>query len=85
MRFHAVARLCDQARLAALGVAPLRDVLGRAFVLDHDEVVAGIRHARQAKHLHRNGRTGTFDLRTGFVEQCRRGRTARRRQGSRPS
>src|SRR5688572_8656185 len=66
--FHAVARLCDQARLAALGVALLCDVLGQALVLDHDEIVAGVGHARQAEHLHGNRRAGAIDLRTGFVE-----------------
>ena len=52
--------LADQARFAALGIALLRDVLGQALVGDHDEVVAGIGHARQAEHLHRDRRAGRF-------------------------
>src|SRR5690606_29088342 len=68
--FHPVAALRDQARLAALDVTLLGDVLGQALVLDHDEIVAGVGHARQAQDLHRDGRTGRLDLRTGLVEQC---------------
>ena len=55
--------------LATLGIALLRDVLGQALVLDHDEIVARIRHAGQAEHLHRNRRTGALHLLAGLVEQ----------------
>src|SRR5690606_10591367 len=67
--FHAVARLGDQARLAALGVALLGDLAREALVGDHDEVVAGIRHAGQAEQLDRDRRAGLLDLAAGLVEQ----------------
>ena len=67
--FHAAAGGLDQARLAALGVALLRHVLGQALVLDHHEVVAGFGHARQAEHLHGDGRAGRRRLAAGLVEQ----------------
>ena len=60
---------CLAGGLAALGLALLRDVLRQALVLDHDEVVAGIGHARQAEHLHRDRRAGFGHLLTGLVEQ----------------
>ncbi len=67
--FHAAARRGHQARLAALGFALLRHVLGQALVVDHNEVVAGIRHAGQTQHLHRDRRTRLGRLPAGLVEQ----------------
>jgi hypothetical protein len=67
--FHAVARLANQARFATLGIALLGYIARQPLILDHDEVITRIRHARQTKHLHRNGWASTLHLLAGFIEQ----------------
>ncbi|CEE73405.1 membrane hypothetical protein [Xanthomonas citri pv. citri] len=67
--FHAVGRRGNQTRLAALGFALLRHVLGQTLVVDDHEVVASFRHAGQTQDLHRNRRARRGRLMAGFVEQ----------------
>ena len=67
--FHAVARMLEQSRFTALGIALLGNILGQALVFDHHEIVARIRHAGQAEQYDGNRWTGGLDLLSGFVEQ----------------
>src|SRR6185437_5645770 len=59
--------LADHPRLAPLELALLRHFAGQPLVLDADEVVAGLRHAGQTEHLHRDRRAGFGDLLAGLV------------------
>ena len=59
--------------VAELALALQRDFARLALVFDHEEFVAGIGHARQAQHLHRDRRSRRFR------PACRSRRTSRAR------
>ena len=64
------------ARTAVLGIggllcqlALLRDVAGRAFVIDDNELDAGLGHAVEAEHAHGDGRGGDLEAFALFIDE----------------
>ena len=62
-------RRCGMTRLAALARAIFGDLAGPRLIFDHDEFIAGLRHARQAENFHRQGRAGALDGLAAIIDK----------------
>src|SRR5688572_15163102 len=67
--FRFLPRLARQADIAELALTIERDLARLALAVDDEQLVAGVRRAREPQHLRRYGRARGVDLPAALVEQ----------------